>query len=319
LKSRFRHLYNVLGLVVAGLIIFAFFAWKIPSFSSWQNIQLLARQTTIVALAAVGMTIVIISGAIDLSIGSVVALVTVVIAWCLREGYSPMVALGLGVGTAALCGLVNGTVITQLKVGPFIVTLGTLLIYRGVAKGIGNEQNIQPPESWLNGIMAILPKEKSWMLFSPGVWVCVVGALVGGFLLNYTRFGRHVVAVGSNEEAARYSAVSIKAIRLKVFILMGFFAGLAGLMQFSRLTLGSITVAVGLELDVIAAVVIGGASLSGGSGTIFGSMIGALIMSVMRAGGSQMGWPNWVQEIVTGVIIVLAVAIDRLRVRSAKS
>ena len=140
----------------------------------------------------------------------------------------------------------------------------------------------------------------------------VAGLAVGG-LLGYTRLGRHLFAVGSNEANARLCGVAVERVKLTVYALSGGFAGLAGVLQFSRLTVGDPTVAMGLELDVIASVVIGGGSLAGGEGSVLGSLIGALIMTVIRAGCSQMGLPNWVQEIVTGGIIVLAVAIDRAR------
>jgi ribose/xylose/arabinose/galactoside ABC-type transport system permease subunit len=306
---------NFAGLVAAWVVIFAVIWWQVPSFASLRNLELLARQSTIVALAALGMTYVIVSGAIDLSVGSIVALVTVAVAWCLRAGYDPLLALLGGVAIGALCGLANGFVITRLKVTPFIVTLGALLIFRGAAKGIAHEQKIDPPASWLPDMLAVLPADKRWMIFPSGVWLMVISAVLASFVLTRTRFGRHVVAVGSNENAARLCGVRVENVRLAVFVIMGLFAALAGLMQFSRLTVGDPTVAVGLELDVIAAVVIGGASLAGGQGSILGSLLGAFIMATIRAGGSQMGLPNWVQEIVTGAIIVLAVGLDRLRVR----
>jgi ribose/xylose/arabinose/galactoside ABC-type transport system permease subunit len=155
------------------------------------------------------------------------------------------------------------------------------------------------------------------MLVPIGVWLMVVFAVGVSVLLRYTRFGRHVFAVGSNELTARLCGVAVERTKVLVYTLGAMFAGLAGLLQFSRLTVGDPTVAVGLELDVIAAVVIGGGSLSGGEGSVLGSIVGALIMTTIRSGCSQMGLPNWVQEIVTGTIIVLAVAVDRLRHRRA--
>jgi ribose/xylose/arabinose/galactoside ABC-type transport system permease subunit len=145
----------------------------------------------------------------------------------------------------------------------------------------------------------------------------IVLAIVASLILNRTVFGRNVIAVGGNEEAARLCGIGVAATRTWVFALGGLFTGLAGLMQFSRLTVGDPTVAQGLELDVIAAVVIGGGSLSGGQRSIAGSLLGAIIMSTIRAGTSQMGLPNWVQEIVTGAIIVVAVALDRWRMTRA--
>ena len=307
---------NLIGLVVAWAVIFAACCYFVPNnFASQRNLETLVRQSAIVSACALGMTYVIISGGIDLSVGSIAAFVSVVIAWCLRAGYSPTVALLIGVTSGALCGLVNGLLITRLKVVPFIVTLGSLLIVRGAAKGLGHEQKIDAPLTWLKDLLAALQKGHEWQLAPWGVWAVLV--LAGGMAatLAYTRFGRHVVAVGSNENAARLCGVRVERVKTWVYVLSGLFAGFAGLLYFSRLTVGDPTAAVGLELDVIAAVVIGGASLSGGQGGIAGTLIGALIMSTIRAGGSQMGLPNWVQEIATGTIIILAVALDGIRKR----
>ena len=303
-----------LGLV---WLVFAFIAP--PSFMSFGNLETIFRQTTIVGTAALGMTMIIIAGGIDLSVGSTVAMGTVVIALALQSGAGPVTAALAGMGAGAVCGLANGVLITRLKVVPFIVTLGTLLLVRGGAKGLANEQKIDAPITWLNELLAALPPERAWMLVPPGVWLLVLLAVGVGMVLWRSRFGRLVFAVGSNEEAARLSGIWVDGVKLAVYCLGGLFAGAAGLMQYSRLTVGDPTVAMGLELDVIAAVVIGGGSLSGGEGSVLGSLVGALIMTTIRSGCSQMGLSNWVQEIVTGSIIVLAVALDRLRHRKLGS
>jgi ribose/xylose/arabinose/galactoside ABC-type transport system permease subunit len=287
------------------------------SFCSLNNLETIARQSTITGMAALGMTLVIILGGIDLSIGSIIALGTVVIAALLQAGCSPLLAALGGIAAGALCGLVNGLLITRLRMVPFIVTLGTLLIVRGAAIGLAHEQKIDAPMTWLTSLMAAVGPKDLPILVPWGVWLLVVLALVVGGVLKYTPFGRHVFAIGSNELTARLCGVAVERVKLTVYTLCGLFGGLAGLMQFSRLTVGDPTVASGQELDVIAAVVIGGGSLSGGEGSIFGTLIGALIMTVIRSGCSQMGLPSWVQMIVTGGIILLAVALDRLRHRAA--
>jgi ribose/xylose/arabinose/galactoside ABC-type transport system permease subunit len=193
-----------------------------------------------------------------------------------------------------------------------------MLVVRGAAKGIGREQKIDvDPERlrWLEELLASVPKEQSWMMVPAGVWLLVFLAILMAAVLRYTRLGRHTFAIGSNEQTARLCGVAVERVKMIVFTLCAAFAGLGGLMQFSRLTVGDPTVAVGLELNVIAAVVIGGGSLSGGEGSILGSLVGALIMTVIASGCTQMGLPNWVQEIITGAIIVVAVALDRLRHR----
>jgi ribose/xylose/arabinose/galactoside ABC-type transport system permease subunit len=305
---------------LALLILFVVLALFAPAtFRSWQNLKLIPRQTGIVGMAALGMTLVIISGGIDLSVGSVVALSTVVIAWLLEYGrVGPLTAALGGITAAAVFGLMNGVLITKLRVVPFIVTLGTMLVVRGAAKGIGQQQKIDVDIgrlAWLDKLMANLPEERGWMLLPPGVWIVIILAIVMAAVLRYTRLGRHAFAIGSNEQTARLCGVAVDRVKIIVYTLGGVFAGLGGLMQFSRLTAGDPTVAVGLELDVIAAVVIGGGSLAGGEGSILGTIVGALIMTVIASWCTHMHFPNWVQEIITGVIIVVAVALDRLRHR----
>jgi ribose transport system permease protein len=288
------------------------------SFADPDNLETILRQTTIVALAALGATVVIVSGGIDLSVGAIIALATVVIAALLRSGAPPTLAALGGLCAGLACGALNGLLVTRLRVVPFIVTLGTMLVVRGVAKGLAHDQKIDAPTSWLTELLARLPHDHTWracLLFPPGVWLLFLLALAVGGLLLYTRLGRHIFAVGSNEQAARLCGIPVARVKLAVYVLGGLFAGVAGLMQFSRLTVGDPTGANGLELNVIAAVVIGGGSLSGGEGSVTGALIGALIMQVLQSGCSQMGWPNWVQEIVTGAIIVVAVALDRFRHR----
>ncbi len=292
-----------------------------PSFSSIGNLQTIARQSTIVGIAALGMTLIIISGGIDLSVGSTIALTTVVIAAVLARGFSPITAVAAGIGAGVVTGLVIGALVTKLKVVPFIVTLGMMLIVRGAAKGIAGEQKIDAPITGLNNLLAATGRATPPM----GVWIMFGLAIAVAALLRYTVFGRHIVAIGSNESTARLCGVRVNRVRVLVYALGGLFTGIAGLMQYSRLTVGDPTVAIGAELDVIAAVVIGGGSLAGGEGSIIGSLAGAWIMTVIRNGCSQLPLPewlgggiglaNWVQEIVTGCIIVIAVALDRLRHR----
>ena len=285
------------------------------SFLGAANVALILRQTAIVGTAALGMTLIIAAGGIDLSAGAVIALTTVVIAVAQNAGYSAVNAAFLGILAGGLAGLVNGLLVTGLRVVPFIVTLGTMQVVRGAAKGLAHEQKVDAPTTRLNELLATLRADDRWLLFPPGVWLMVVLAVLVAVLLNYTRFGRHLLAVGSNESAARLAGVRVEGTKRWVYLLGGLLVGVSGMMQFARLSVGDPTVATGLELDIIAACVIGGASLAGGEGSVLGSLLGALIMTVIRAGGSQLGWANWIQEIATGIIIVSAVAIDRVRQR----
>lgn len=324
-----------LMLILALILVFAFFWYKVPAgtFGTARNIETIARQTAIVGTAALGMTVVIAAGGIDLSVGSVVALTTVIIAYVLRRyelratseaggeaeipAIAPYIAAIAGIFVGTLCGFVNGLLTTSLRIVPFIVTLGTLLLFRGIATGTASEQKIDAPMTWLADVLSALPRSKQWMLVAPGVWILLVLAVAVAFLLYYTRFGLHVFAIGSNEATARLCGIRVPRVQLLVYMIGGFMAGVAGLLQFSRLTVGDPTVAVGLELDVIAAVVIGGGSLAGGQGSVLGTLVGALFMTTIRSGCSQMGLANWVQQIVTGSIIVIAVTLDRLRHRRA--
>jgi ribose/xylose/arabinose/galactoside ABC-type transport system permease subunit len=298
-------------------LVYLFFALLGPeAFATTRTLETIARQTAIVGTAALGMTMVIVAGGIDLSVGSVVALCSVVVALILDGGYGgPFAAIAAAALAGAVCGLASGTLITRLRVAPFIVTLGMLLLIRGAAKGLGKDQKVDAPLTWLVDLLSSLPPDRRWMIVPPGVWLLALLSLATAFVLRYTKLGAHLFAIGSNEQTARLCGVAVERVKVVVYTLSGALAGLTGVLQFSRLTVGDPTVAVGLELDVIAAVVIGGGSLSGGEGTVLGTLVGAFIMTVIRTGTAQMGLPNWVQEIVTGVIIIAAVAIDRWRHR----
>jgi ribose/xylose/arabinose/galactoside ABC-type transport system permease subunit len=298
---------TLLGLILVAIVFGALVG---PHFFAPTNLELMARQTAIVSIAAVGMTIVIVAGGIDLSVGSMIALTTVVIAQLLRMDMNPLAAALGGIAAAAFCGLVNGILITQLRVVPFIVTLGTMLIIRGAAKGFGEERRIEAPATWLNDLLRVTRGE---MLLPSGIWAVIALSLIVAGLLRYTRFGRHTFAIGSNERMARLCGVAITRTKVIIYTLSAALTGFAGLLMFSKLSVGDPTVAIGLELDVIAAVIIGGGSLLGGRGTVSGTLIGAAIMTVIQIGCSQKGLANWVQQIVTGGIIVAAVALDRVR------
>ena len=295
-----------------GLVLLLFSLIIGPGFSSVTNVELMARHAAVVCMAAFGMTMVIAAGGIDLSAGSMVALSTVLTALCLAHGVSPPGAvLGAVVGCAAF-GCLNGLLITRLRVVPFIVTLGTMLLIRGAAKGLADERRVEAPTSWLNELMRSAAGGSGFLL-PWGVWMTLVLAIVIAVVLKYTIFGRHLFAIGSNERTARLCGVRVDRVKVAVYTLSAALAGLAGVMEFAKLSVGDPTVSVGLELSVIAAVIIGGASLSGGRGTIAGTLAGAALMTVIQVGCSQQGLPNWVQEIVTGTIIVGAVGLDRWR------
>ncbi len=300
-----------LGLVLV-VAVFALLSDAPARYLSSFNLRIVLSQTVIVALGAIGMTIVIISGGIDLSVGATIALTGVVAALGIDAGWPTALAAAAGVLAGGAVGLANGVLITGLRVVPFIATLGMLGIARGLAKWLAHEQTVNVPPTWVNDLLVTFPRP-SWLVLPPGVWITLALALLTATVLRRTVFGRRVFALGSNELAARACGIATGRLKLWVYGSAGLLFGLAGVMQLSRLRQGDPTVAIGTELDVIAAVVIGGGSLQGGEGSVAGSVIGALIMAFLRNGCQQMGWPNYIQEIIIGAIIVVAVAVDRVR------
>jgi ribose transport system permease protein len=318
-QARMRQLLNVLGPFLGLLVVIGFFSLNPevrPYFLSGANFKVVLSQTVIVAVGALGMTMIIVSGGIDLSVGSVVALTSVVAAVLLRQEWIPLLVIPLTVLVGGFIGFINGVTIAGLRMMPFIVTLGMMGIARGTAKWLAGNQTVNCPDSPVNDIMA-LHQPMQLLPLPPGVWIATGLAILMVLVLRQTVFGRYIFAIGSNEATARLCGIRVQRQKVLIYTLGGFFFGLAGLMQMSRLAQGDPSVAVGLELDVIAAVVIGGASLSGGTGSILGSMIGALIMGVLRNGSNMSDWPNYMQEIIIGIVIILAVALDRLRQRRA--
>jgi ribose transport system permease protein len=275
------------------------------------NLATMLRQTAVVAVTSLGMTFVILLGGIDLSVGSAVALTGVVVARALQAGAGAFSAVVIGVLAAGFTGALNGVLTARGKITPFIVTLGSMSVLRGVAKGLAGEQKIDADPRGLETLMTA----GSAALLPAGVWLALGLAIAGAVVLHKTVFGRHVVAIGSNARTAQLCGIPVERVTLLIYALAGALTGIAGVLEFSTLTVGDPTDSIGLELEAIAAVVIGGGSLAGGQGSIAGAMLGALLMTVIKTGCTHVGLPNWVQEILTGVIIVVAVGIDRFRRR----
>ena len=296
---------------------------------SYVNLKTIAAQTTAIAIGALGMTLVIIAGGIDLSAGSTIALVTVTIALCLRGFHipftsedtilqtSPIIALLAGVAVAVIIGMINGTLVTRLRIVPFIVTLGMMSAARGVAKWVSGEQKVNSGDpTWINDLLTVNqdPDAPLWDLPS-GFLIFVVLAILTALLLRFTVFGRHIFAIGSNESTARLCGIRVDRTKVLVYSLAGLFVGVAGLMEFSKLSVGDPSGAQAEELQIIAAVVIGGGSLSGGKGSVLGTLIGAFIIGFLRNGCVMYDMPNPLQEVVIGAIIVAAAAVDQLQQR----
>ena len=289
---------------------------------AWQDVRLILAQTVAVGLVGIGMTLVIVSGGIDLSVASVVALASVAAARVTEHiqpgtigAMQPYLAIAAAVAVGALCGLYSGALIVLLRLPPFIVTLGMLGFYRGLAKWAASNSQVIGHTGWVyDWVVGVPPPGLRWAVVAPSVWMMLLMAAAMAALMHYTVLGRRAVAIGSNEEAARRAAVPIGRIKIAVYTLSGALVGLAGAWYFARLGgSGDPTCAPGLELNAIAAVVIGGASLSGGSASVVGTLCGAILMSLLENRGVALGWPNYAQELVVGNIIILAVAFDRWR------
>lgn len=325
----------MLGRLAALAAVYAFFAILTPGskgFMSDANTQLMLQDIAVVAMAAIGMTLVIIAGGIDLSAGSSIALAMITTAYVLNLGPDgqklvvahpvgmPLLAVASAVFVSVFIGFINGALVTWLRIVPFIITLGTMQMARGLAKLVANEQNIYPPaevqDLWIARLLEPAKTVFTFPFLPVAVWLVIGAAVLTALFLRYTRLGRHIFALGSNEKTAVLCGVPVSRTKIAVYMLGGLFSGLAGVLFFARLgAIGQPTEAIGYELFVIAAAVIGGASLLGGRGTILGTMIGALIITILRNGGVKMGWPQYTQEIVMGAVIIVAVAIDNLRQR----
>jgi ribose/xylose/arabinose/galactoside ABC-type transport system permease subunit len=272
-------------------------------------------------------------------IGRVVAALAIGVGWLIAHNYGydapqGIAALVVAAVVAPLAWWIDGRVKPPLLLTPFIVTLGMWGALRGAAKGLAGNSAIYLPsdvhkvvdrQTNLFGLMQ-MPTSKidasllarPWEWWSPGVWIFLALALTVAAMLRYTQFGRHIYAIGSNEQTARLCGVHVERAKLKVYALAGVLTGVAGFLQFCFNTIGDPTTAPGYELKVIAAAVIGGASLSGGVGSVLGTVAGALMMTIIDNGCTKIGLENWIQEILTGVIIVAAVALDQLRHRSVR-
>ncbi|WP_249222139.1 MULTISPECIES: ribose ABC transporter permease [unclassified Planococcus (in: firmicutes)] len=302
--SLFQKIAPFIGLILIIIIITAIN----PSFLSMSNILNVLRQVSINALIAFGMTFVILTGGIDLSVGSILALTGAVTAGMMASGIDPILAMLLGLFLGAVLGAINGVIIAKGKVAPFIATLATMTIYRGLTLVYTEGR----PISGLGDSMAFQMLGKGYFL---GIPIPVVTMLISFgilyFILKKTTFGRRVYAVGGNEEASVLSGINADRIKIYVYSLVGALAALASLILTSRLNSAQPTAGQMFELDAIAAVVLGGTSLTGGRGWIVGTLIGALIIGVLNNGLNLIGVSSFFQQVVKGAVILLAVLLDR--------
>jgi ribose transport system permease protein len=303
-KAVFEKMYALLGLVLLSVTL----SILTPHFLTTDNLLSIALQTAIIAILALGQVYVIISGGIDLSVGSILALSGVISAQLLVSGWPTALAIVAGVLAGALLGFINGLVITKGKLPPFIVTLGMM----GVARGLSLVLTDGLPVSGLPETFTKLGNERIFYIPIPVIFLIVV-TIISAFILSRTIFGRYVYSIGSNEEAAQLSGINVNFHKLMIYVVCGLLSGLAGVLLTARLVSAQPTAGTGYELDAIAAVVIGGASLMGGVGTVGGTIIGAFIMGVLRNGLNLLNVTPFWQQIAIGVVIVLAVYLDQMR------
>ena len=309
-------------LAFGGLIILIIvFSIASPYFRTETNFLSIGLATAVNGILAIGVTFVIISGGIDLSIGTVSSFGAVMTAVFITNWNLP-VPLGIlaGIAAGALAGLVNGLIIARLKVPPFIATLGMLNVAKGMAlitSGMRPVYFPTAPDFNLLATGSIIGRFIPGLPIPNGVLILLVAALIASFILTRTVLGRYVFALGSNEEATRLSGINVNAWKIRIYILCGAFAGLAGVVIASRVNSAQPSQGQGFELDAIAAAVIGGTSLSGGEGTIVGTIIGAFIISTLTNGLQILSVPQEWQTVVTGGIVIMAVYLDIIRRRAA--
>lgn len=303
-KVVFEKMYALLTLVLLSVIL----SILSPHFLTTENLLSIALQTAIIAIIALGQIYVIISGGIDLSVGSIVALSGVVTAQLLVSGVNPILAILVGVLAGTLLGFINGFIIAKGNLPPFIVTLGMM----GVARGLSLVMTDGLPISSLPESFTVLGNGTLLGIPIPVIFL-IIAASIAAFILSKTIFGRYVYSIGSNEEAARLSGINVNTNKIMIYAICGLMSGLAGVLMSARLVSAQPSAGTGYELDAIAAVVIGGASLVGGVGTVGGTIIGAFIMGVLRNGLNLLNVSPFWQQIAIGVIIVLAVYIDQVR------
>jgi erythritol transport system permease protein len=317
--------------ILALVVLFIIFTALSPNFVNPTNLEILAKQTAINAILAIGMTFVILTGGIDLSVGSVVGLTAMIAGLLINEGLAvgPLNAivyphtwmvLVISLVAGVLVGAVNGFIITRFNVAPFIATLGMLYVARGAA-GLLNNGNTFPnligkPELGNTGYSELGTGDLfgiSW-----AIWIMIVFAVVAWFVTTRTPFGRAVYAVGGNERSAELSGVRVKRTKMLVYMISGFCAATVGLIISSQLVASHPRTGEFFELNAIAAVVLGGTSLAGGRGTIVGTMIGAFVIGVLTVGLNQQGVSSFWQQVIKGFVIVLALVIDQLQQRAER-
>jgi ribose transport system permease protein len=301
---------------IAIIVLFAIFSITANNFFTVRSVLSLALQTSAITIMGIGETFAIITAGIDLSIGSVIALSGTVAVMAANAGVPIWLSMVIGLLVGVVCGLLNGLMITKIKLPPFIATLGMMMVARGVALTITNAMAFPAPEAFSQlGNGTIFGTGPEFPGISYPVLVMIAVAIIFSFYLGKTRMGRHTYAVGSNEEAARRAGINVNRIKIITYIFSGMLAALVGIILASRMATSQPNSATGYEMNAIAAAVIGGASLMGGVGTIAGTVIGSFIMGILTVGLTMQGANYFMQLIVIGLVVIGAVTVDRIRSR----
>ena len=305
--------------LIAVTLACIFLSFATESFDTQKNLYNITRNTTFVAIIALGMTLVIITGGIDLSVGSVLCLCSMVLAVTMNRGYSIEVGILASLGTALVIGLFNGILIAYLGFPPFVVTLGMLSIARSLAMVASNNTVVFQFGPDHDLLLKLGGGAWGFNLFGSTISIAypvlymVAFALLTGFVLRWTRFGRHVYAIGGNEHAATLTGVPVRPIKVAVYVISALAAGVAGIIQTGWLGAVTTNIGAGMELQVIAAAVIGGANLAGGIGTAFGALVGAALIEVIRNSLGLLGINAFWQGVFIGSCIIIAVGFERVR------
>ncbi len=300
----------------AVIVLFVVFSITAKNFFSMRNILTLALQTSTTTLIGIGVTFAIITGGIDLSIGSVVALSGTVAVMAAIAGVPIWASMVIGLFTGVVCGFVNGLLITRLKLPPFIATLGMMMVIRGIALTITNANAKPAPDAFgALGNNTLFGAGSRFPGISYPVIIMIAVAIIFHFILKRTRIGRYTYAVGSNEESARLSGIKVTRVKITAYIFCSLLAALVGIILASRMVTSQPNSAVGYELNAIAASVIGGTSLMGGVGTVGGAVIGSFIIGILTVGLTMQGANYFMQQIVIGLVVIFAVSFDQVRSR----
>ena len=303
-----KEMLKKLGPLIALLVVCIGLAFLSPEFLTVGNVLDVTRQVSINAVISFGMTLTILLGGIDLSVGSILAVASVLTALLMKAGWDAPLATLIGIIAGALMGAVNGVVIAKGKVAPFIATLGLMTLLRGVALVLSKGSPISGFSSYFFALQG--GGYVAHLVPIPVMWMLAMFVLFW-FVLTRTVFGRHVYATGGNEEAAKLSGVKTDGVQIVVYTISGAMAALAGVILTSRLDSAQPTAGAGYELDAITAVVLGGTSLSGGRGWIFGTLVGALLIGVLNNGLNLLGVSSFYQQVIKGSVILVAVLLDR--------